>query len=887
MRFGCLSVLLLIGACNAPPQGIGLLLGPESPTTRDELALTIEGGDDPDGDPVSTTVTWFRDGVAQNDHADALAVPASTTAKHQTWKAYVVPSDGTLEGPASSVEVTILNTPPVVDDVLLDPVAPLTEEDVTVSATTSDADGDEVALHYAWLRNGELTSYSAATLPRDATLRGERWTVEVTPVEAQGDEAEGEVVSATVDIENSAPDIDSVVLSFDDPIHKDGPYETSTFSVEVEASDDDGDPITLSYAWYVDGELVLEGAEPTLTGEHFDKHQEVLVEVWGHDGFIDGDASESDTLTVLDSPPIIADVALDPSEIREATVVACSPLGETDADGDDVSYTYRWYVDGRLATVTTQTIDGGSFDKGHTLFCRATPNDGEIDGEAVESAAVTVLNTAPVIDGAALSKLDPAEGESLSVELSGARDDDGDGITYAYAWYVDSALVSSATSIDSTQFDKGDAIYVEVTPNDGTEDGDTVQSDVATAVNSAPCIDGLSFASSNLYTNDVASLQVATTDLDGDEVSLTYAWQVDGSSAGVTSETLDGASWFDKGQDVGVWVTPNDGEVDGGPVYSSIEVANSAPGAPTVYITPTVPDGYEDELVCNIATEAVDADDDPLTYTALWSVDGSRYLGTRSTTVASGDTIPAGESVGGEVWGCQLWANDGTDDGELGEDEVTVGGAYLRDDFTVDYGWQYGSSTGFAIAAGQLEWEVEWNDPASGEVIWFEIEPLAGSFVLEFDIRVDSMEENSMGGGYGLYLGVRESMSSSEGVYLMASDRFVDSASYDWRFTGMCCGLNCGYGLSGFHGMYGDHYHVYLRFEASYFSSGSALETFEVYDSFGALVFEDSVATGGAVESVLVFNYVSLSVGGTSGTSSICCDGSGIIDNLELRAWEE
>ena len=246
----------------------------------------------------------------------------------------------------------------------------------------------------------------------------------------------------------------------------------------------------------------------------------------------------------------------------------------------------------------------------------------------------------------------------------------------------------------------------------------------------------------------------------------------------------------------------------------------------------------------------------------------------------SGDTVPSGTCVGGEVWTCQITADDGEDDGPPGEDEVTIGGAYLQDDFTVDYGWDMGSSSGYLIQDGQLEWTLTYG---TGEIMSFEIEPLSGGFVLEFDIRVESMTEHPSSSGYGLYLGLLDDLTGSEGLHLMFSDCGSSCDEHDWRFTGMSCGDNCGYGASGY-AVFDVDYHVISEFEPGYFSS-SARTSLYVYDSSGALVLEHTSGTGDSYEHTFRYLYIGTSTRGTRPTS-ICCDGSGIIDNLEVRAWE-
>ena len=64
---------------------------------------------------------------------------------------------------------------------------------------------------------------------------------------------------------------------------------------------------------------------------------------------------------------------------------------------------------------------------------------------------------------------------------------------------------------------------------------------------------------SEVFTNDTVTATVTTEDAEGDSVAVDYAWYVDGSLVAETSNSLDGATYFDKGQEVYVVVTPDDG----------------------------------------------------------------------------------------------------------------------------------------------------------------------------------------------------------------------------------------------------------------------------------------------------------------------------------------
>jgi hypothetical protein len=663
-------LLLVVGCANHPPGAPGVEITPADPKTADDLVASIPAqAQDEDDDPVTYRYAWFQDGAERTDLGSTATVGAANTAKGEVWRVVVTPNDGEEDGPTAEATVTVINTAPVAQ-VSISPSEPDATEDLVAIPDATDDDDDEVTYAYRWLLGGEATTYTDATLPADATSKGDQWTVEVTPDD--GDD-EGEPVTAVADIENSVPVVTAAEIAPDPAL------EADTITTTVEAVDADGDEVTFTYAWSVDGVVVQEGEDATLTGALFDKHQEVFVTVTPDDGWVDGEPLDSNTITIANTAPSIAGVTLDPTEIREVTTVRCVPSGWADDDGDAEGYRYAWTMNGADVGVTTDTLDGTSFAKGDEIVCAVTPNDGEEDGEAVSSTAATVLNTAPVISVAALSSTSPTTDDTLSVVIT-AADDDVDTIAYQYAWYVDGTMAVATATISGTHFTKGQTVWVEVTPQDGTESGATVTSDVATVVNTPPTVGSLSLTPSEAFTDDTLTANTVTTDADADGVSLSYAWYVDGALQAETGSSLNGGVYFDKDAQVYVVVTPNDGDVDGSAVTSAtVTILNSPPTAPVVSIDPEEPED-SDDLVCLIDAVSTDADGDGVDYTFAWEVDGTAYSGA-STTTWTGDTIDSGDTSVGEAWICTATPSDETEDGEPGEASATIDHDCLALDF--------------------------------------------------------------------------------------------------------------------------------------------------------------------------------------------------------------
>jgi hypothetical protein len=666
------AFLLVVGCANHPPGAPGVAIAPADPRTADDLVASIPSeAMDEDDDPVTYSYTWFQDGAERTDLGSTSTVVSANTAKGQVWRLVVTPNDGEEDGPTAEATVTVINTAPVAE-VSISPSEPDATEDLIAIPDATDDDDDEVTYSYRWLLGGEATSYTDATLPAEATTKGDQWTVEVTPDD--GDD-EGELVTAVVNIENSLPLMTSLSIA------PDPAAEADTITATVEAEDADGDEVTFTYAWSVDGVVVQDGGDATLTGSLFDKHQEVFVTVTPNDGWVDGQPLDSNAITISNTAPSISGVSLDPTTIYEASTVSCVSSGWADDDGDAEGYGYAWTVNGADVGVTTGTLDGTSFAKGDEIVCTVTPNDGEEDGAAVSSTGSTVLNTAPVITAASLSSTSPDTDDTLSVAIT-ASDDDGDTVAYQYAWYVDGTMTVATATISGTLFSKGQTVWVEVTPQDGTESGATVTSDIATVVNTPPTVSSVYLTPSAAYTDDTLTASTVTTDADGDTVSLAYAWYVDGTLQATTGSSLDGSTYFDKDAGVYVVVTPNDGDVDGSTLTSStITILNMPPTAPTISISPEDPT-EDDDLVCIVDVDSTDADGDSVSYSIEWMVDGTVYTGA-TTTMETGDTVSSAATGSGEDWTCTLTPNDGEDAGESGTASATI-----RSEFE---GWSSGT----------------------------------------------------------------------------------------------------------------------------------------------------------------------------------------------------
>lgn len=109
----------------------------------------------------------------------------------------------------------------------------------------------------------------------------------------------------------------------------------------------------------------------------------------------------------------------------------------------------------------------------------------------------------------------------------------------------------------------------------------------------APVIEVLELIPEQARTDDVLEAIVEVTHSEDDPVTVEYEWLVDGDSVQLGSpHILDGASAFDKGQEVSVVVRATDRTRERSETLS-VTVLNTPPEAPEVVLSPLV-DPVED-----------------------------------------------------------------------------------------------------------------------------------------------------------------------------------------------------------------------------------------------------------------------------------------------------
>lgn len=505
---------------------------------------------------------------------------------------------------ATTIKVTVTNQAPTAT-VTLTPESPKTNDTLTATVVASDPNNDPITLTYVWRVDGEVKKTTENTTATTDTFdlsipghgdRGQTITVEVT---ASDGSLTSDLATDSVLVLNSEPTI-SVSLDNTEPFTND--TITATIS---DANDPDGDPITWTFTWKVNGVTVRTVPNTTNLTDSLDlsiagngnRGDVITVEVVASDGNLNSSPATA-TATVQNTAPEAGDIP-DQFFTGPGLFLLDTSVVFSDLDGETLTFTAELEDGAPLPawlTISTNGLLSGNpsvNDEGIFLIKVTATDPGGLSASTTFELTVSntpeSLNDVPIVNSVELSSTSPLTNDTLIATVD-AVDGDGDQIRLTYVWKVNGVVVKTTTdttsltdSLDLSQAgngDRGDVITVEVTPADELSTGATVTT-TATVANSAPTAVGLTLDPQNPGTNDLLNAIVDSVfDPDGDLVTLTFRWLVNGvvvqETTGVTdlSDILDLAldGFGDTGDTIVVEVIPSDGDLEGPMISDSTTV---------------------------------------------------------------------------------------------------------------------------------------------------------------------------------------------------------------------------------------------------------------------------------------------------------------------------
>jgi Putative Ig domain len=172
---------------------------------------------------------------------------------------------------------------------------------------------------------------------------------------------------------------------------------TGPIVVHVEAQDVDRNPLSFRYRWIVNGQPVRNQDGEQLSPELLKRGDAVSVEIWPHDGIVEGSPFTTEPVVVGNSPPVVAHLAIEPESVSPGVRVQAR-ADISDVDRDLIRVSYRWWKNDSLVQEGDEAeLDTAGFSRGDTASVEAVPFDGVQKGKAVRSVPIRMGNTPPRI----------------------------------------------------------------------------------------------------------------------------------------------------------------------------------------------------------------------------------------------------------------------------------------------------------------------------------------------------------------------------------------------------------------------------------------------------------------------------------------------------------
>lgn len=596
---------------------------------------------------------------------------------------------------SGTASATVENTDPVMGPVTITPNPASNSDTLTCEASVTDGDGDTPTLTYAW-----STGAAGIELPLTSIIAASGDTLSCT---ATATDADGGTASDSDDITlmNRAP----LILATLGP---EAPTRLSTLICSAsEISDPDDDSTALSFSWTVDAVVVdatsTGEAESTLAGV-FSAEQTVDCVATVDDGK-GGTTAATTTIVIVNTTPGVPTLSMGPTPLYTNDVLSVD-AESVDADEDILTMTYQFTVDEMVVQdgPSPYLLGTEHFDKHQTIEVTVKADDG-FDSATASLGPVVVLNSAPTTPVPSVASLGACP--PPAVDLNGVDDhvDLGFGnelealnfTIEAWARVDDDAnahILSRETETSA----------LAVTIEDGKFEALLTSSSGICHITAAETVPlgrwfHIALASSyddqcTLYLNglEIGSAADSGAHLGGAGSLILGAQRV---SPSVLESHLDGLM-----TEVRVWNSFRDGDQirddryrrftggeaglmaywpfdEGGGIAASDLTASTlgaelvGTGWGTAHTSMNGLCSDDDGLICAFDDESEDADDDALTYSIEWDVDGTPYTETFMTSFP-GDTIPGDVMSPGETWSCDVTPSDGETDGPLASSSLLL-----------------------------------------------------------------------------------------------------------------------------------------------------------------------------------------------------------------------
>ena len=219
--------------------------------------------------------------------------------------------------------------------------------------------------------------------------------------------------------------------------------------------------------------------------------------------------------------------------------------------------------------------------------------------------------------GCDLSPASPTIEDTLTCTPNGWSDIDGDSANYSYEWTINGSSASGSMTLEASTLSVGDVASCSATPNDGQDDGGAMSSSEVTVENSAPVLNSVTLSTAAPYRADTLTLTIDSNDANGDTLTESVAWYVNGSM--VSSASSLELSSYNVGDSVYATVTVDDGSATASLSSETVTVMNHTPTIDSASLSDLNP--YTDTVLTVSVTSSMIRD--TLTTSYHWKVNGN------------------------------------------------------------------------------------------------------------------------------------------------------------------------------------------------------------------------------------------------------------------------